>query len=42
MLDPITVQKFILCGDKPAKELSTLIDLDNVEQKFGGNFPDIK
>jgi hypothetical protein len=41
LIDPITIQKFVVCGDKPEKDLEQIIDLDNLEKKLGGNMPDL-
>lgn len=41
LIDPLTIQKFVVCQDKtPEKDLSVDIDLDNIEKRFGGNCPD--
>jgi hypothetical protein len=41
MVDPFTLSKFVVCEEKDTKRvLSELIDLDNIEKRFGGNLPD--
>ena len=40
VVDPLTVKKFVVCGDDPTKELFKLIDPDCLEKRFGGNLPD--
>lgn len=40
VVDPLTIMKFSLQGDKFKDELNKLIDPDCLEKKFGGNLPD--
>jgi hypothetical protein len=40
LIDPLTVQKFVVLGDKFDKELQELIDVDKLEMKYGGSIPD--
>ena len=40
VVDPLTVQKFVVLGDKYDKELQELIDLEKLEKKYGGTLPD--
>lgn len=39
LVDPLTLQKFKVTGDDSAKEISELIDLENLEERFGGKLP---
>ncbi len=36
-VDPLTIKKFVVCGDDPTKELYKLVDPNNLEKRFGGN-----
>lgn len=40
LVDPLTVKKFVICGDDPTKELYKLVDPNNLERRFGGNLDD--
>lgn len=40
MVDPLTLLKFKLLGDKFQPELLNDIDQHNLEQKYGGTIPD--
>ena len=39
-VDPLTIKKFVICGDDCAKELNKLIEPDHLEKRFGGTLPD--
>lgn len=40
VVDPLTIKKFCLQGDKFHKELHSLVDPSQLEKKFGGSLPD--
>jgi hypothetical protein len=40
LVDPLTQKKFVVCDDNYQKELSKLIDPNNLEKRFGGNLED--
>jgi CRAL/TRIO domain len=40
VVDPLTIMKFSLQGDKYHEELGKLIDPSSLERKFGGTLPD--
>jgi len=40
VVDPLTVLKFVVCGDDFPQDLYKLIDPNNLEKRFGGNLED--
>ena len=40
VVDPLTIKKFVLQGDKFQPELHKLVDPSQLEKKFGGTLPD--
>lgn len=40
VVDPLTVLKFVICGDDMTKDLYKLVDPNNLEKRFGGNLDD--
>lgn len=40
VVDPLTVKKFVICGDDYGAELGKLVDMNNLEKRFGGNLDD--
>jgi hypothetical protein len=40
LVDPLTIKKFVICGDDFTKDLQKLIDPNSLEQKYGGTLPD--
>lgn len=40
LVDPLTIQKFVICGDDFSKDLNKLVDPNNLEKRYGGTLPD--
>lgn len=40
VVDPLTVLKFVVCGDDFPRDLAKLVDPENLEKRFGGALPD--
>ena len=42
IVDPLTLMKFSLQGDKFQQELFKIVDPSNLEKKYGGTLPDLE